>query len=870
MLSIKKFTVENLASGCVTDREAPRFSFQLKSDRENVTLKAAKLSVGDWQTETTEQIAVCYDGQTLKPFSTYQAALHVQDSTGEEADASLTFETGRMGSAFQGSWITDTAYFFTEKKTSPIPMTFRKGFRCTKPVKRARLYATALGIYELSLNGNKVGSDYFAPGLTSYKNSLQYQTYDITGQLSSENELIAVVGGGWAIGAFTFSRANRITAPRQAFLAELRITYADSSEEIIGTDESWQVTMNGNYRFAEFYDGEIYDAGIDLKKADWRPAGKETVKIRPQLTATYGNLVRAHEIMQPVSCTRAPGGEWIYDFGQNFAGVIHARIRRAKKGQKITFRHTEILMNGELYLEPLRSAKVSAIYLCRDGEQEYSPRMTYMGFRYVGMQGIAPEDIELEAYALYSDLEELGSFSCSNELINRLQENIRWGAKSNFVDIPTDCPQRDERMGWTGDIALFAPTACYNFDTRRFLEKWLADVKAEQRPFGGINVVIPTQGFQYPFAVVAYWGDCCILVPWAMYRAYGDKSILEEMYPVMEKYLKAFKFWAGFMCLGKTNRRTKRWWHEYGDWVAPNVSMWRCMNRGMWTATASWSHSCSLMVQIARLLGKEEDASYYQKLKTEIDEAYTSRFLDDNGKMKPQLHPMSRHALGKAGEFQSGYVLPIAFDMLDEAHKQGALNNLVRLVKENGYHIGTGFPGTPFILFALADNGREEEAFRMLTTDTCPSWLYEAKAGGTTIWERWDALREDGTCNTGADDGTNGMTSFNHYASGAVGDFLYRRVAGIEPVEAGYKTFRIKPLVGGGLTWARGSVETPYGTAASDWHTNADTFTLTVTVPVGTHCEVILPGGQKQTLGSGTYTLYETIRTVQQKGENFL
>lgn len=851
MLTIDKFTVESLSEDCVTDSPRPRFSYSLESDRRNVTLSRAQISVNGWTGDAEGQIAVPYGGAPLKPFTRYTAALTAVDNAGETAAAALTFETGRMGTAWAGKWITDAAYRFTGKKDSPLPMTFRKRFGCGKKVARARICATAIGIYELELNGRKVGKDYFAPGLTSYEHTLQYQTYDVTELLGGENTLLAVVAGGWAVGAFTMNRVNRITAPRQALLAELRIAYEDGTEEVFGTDESWEVTEEGRYRYGDFYDGEVYDAAADLEKADWRQAGRETVRIQPELVATYGNLVRAHEVMRPVSCVRGRSGMLIYDFGQNFAGVISAKLR-GKAGQVVKFQHTELLMDGELYLEPLRTAKVSAVYTCTDGEQEYSPRLTYMGFRYVGVTGIEAGDLELSALALYSDIDGIGAFRCSNPLINRLQENIRWSAKSNFMDIPTDCPQRDERMGWTGDIALFAPTACYNFDARRFLEKWLRDVKAEQRPGGGINVVIPEQGFRYPPAVVAYWGDCCVLVPWAMYCAYGDIEILRSMYPVMKKYLKAVKFWAGFFCLGRTNRHTWRWFHQYGDWVAPDVSMWRCMNRGLWTATACWAHSCDLMTKIARLLGESGDEKYYADLKKEIDRAYAKRFLDESGKMKRQIHPMSRHALGREGEFQSGYVLPLAFGMLDGRLKEGALENLVRLVKEGGYHIRTGFPGTPFILFALCDNGREEEAYRMLLTDTCPSWLYEAKVG-TTIWERWDALREDGTCNTGKDDGTNGMTSFNHYASGAVGDFLYRRVAGIESVEAGYRVFRVKPVPGGGLTWAEGSVETPYGRVGAAWKMEDGAFSIEVEVPVNTTCELVMPGGETHTLGSGKY-----------------
>ena len=490
MLKISRLTVENMETGCVTDNPHPRISYCLESDRQNVTLKKAVISIGDWVKETDCQIAVPYEGRELQPFTKYTVRLEAEDDAGECAQASTEFETGRMDTIWTGRWITDGGYQFKEAKISPKTMTFRTRFSCEKEVVSAKLYITSLGIYELLLNGEKVGQDYFAPGFTSYRNQLQYQTYDVTDMLNAENELLAVVGGGWAVGSFTYKRRNRVYAKRQALLGELRILYTDGTRETIGTSEDWEVTEEGNYKETEFYNGEVYDATVDLEKVSWKKASFEQVKIHPKIMAQYGAPVRAHEEFRPVRITKAKSGMLIYDFGQNFAGVIYAAIR-GRQGQKVEFRHAEILMDGELYTEPLRTAKQKAVYICRDGEQIYSPRMTYMGFRYVGVQGIEEEQLELKALALYSDVEDNGSFSCSNELINQLQNSIRWGAKSNFVDIPTDCPQRDERMGWTGDIALFAPTAAYNFNISRFLEKWLLDVKAEQNKGGGIPVTVP-------------------------------------------------------------------------------------------------------------------------------------------------------------------------------------------------------------------------------------------------------------------------------------------------------------------------------------------------------------------------------------------
>ena len=852
MLKISRLTVEHLSRDCVTDCEQPRVSFQIESDRQNVSLKKAKIWVGDWSTETESQILVPYTGKKLNPFTEYPVVVKVMDDKGEAAEAVTSFETGRMGTAWKAQWITDGEYHFTEKKISPKTMTFRKKIACSKKVTKARLYATALGIYEMTLNGEKVGDIYFAPGFTSYKHQLQYQTYDVTEQLKSsegmENEMIAVVGGGWAVGSFTYKRVNRNYADRQALLCELRITYEDGSEEIIGTDESWEVTLDGAVRETEFYNGEIYDATVDMDKIAWHKASREQVKLQPEILAQYGAPVKAHEVFHPVSVTKAPSGVVIYDFGQNFAGVISAKIK-GKKGQKITFRHAEILMDGELFTKPLRSAKQEAVYICKDGEQTWSPRMTYMGFRYVSMEGAAEEDVELSAIAVYSDVEDNGEFSCSNELVNKLQSSIRWGAKSNFVDIPTDCPQRDERMGWTGDIALFSPTAAYNFDMSRFFEKWFKDVRSEQNKGGGIPVTVPLVvvpgqwEIMIPMAV-DHWGDACILAPWAEYKMRGDLGLLKTMYPTMKRYMKACKFWAGFGSVGK-NKYIWKLLHHYGDWCAPGIGMWAWMGRGKWTATACMSHSSKILSQIAELLGEKEDVVYYRNLSEKTAEAYRDLLMEKDCTVKK--------------EFQTAYVLPLYYGMLSDEDKKKTAAHLARIVRENDYHIATGFPGTPYILFALADNGYEEDAFKMLMTDTCPSWLYEMKVGGTTIWERWDALREDGTCNTGEDDGTGGMVSFNHFSYGAVGDFLYRRIAGIETLSGGGKEVRIAPMVGGGLTQARGVVNTAYGKVTSEWWINDGKFTLHVDIPCSTTAIVKLPGGEEKKLGSGSYTLEEKL-----------
>ena len=807
MLRISKLTTENMEGNCITDNPHPVFAFAVKSDNTEVLLRCAVLSVNGWTIETTQQTGIVYGGEPLQPETEYEVHLSVEDNYGEKAQAAMMFSTAKMGCTWSGEWITDPQFHFTEKHISPVPMMFRKKFPVSGNVVSAKVYASAVGIYELTVNGRKAGEDYFAPGFTSYSHQLQYQCYDITEMLRKENTLTAVAAGGWAVGSYTYRRMNRLYGDRQAFLCEIVLSYEDGNTERIGTGPDWQVTEEGSYRAAEFYDGEVYDATIETESIPWRPAGIEQLRIHPQLTVQYGTPVRAHEEMIPVSVHKAGSGVLIYDFGQNFAGVICARIR-GKEGQKIIFRHAEILMDGELFTEPLRSAKQQAVYICCDGEQEYQPRLTYMGFRYVGVEGIEKKDLELKAYALYSDVPAAGGFSCSDERLNKLQQCITWGAKSNFVDIPTDCPQRDERLGF---------------------EKWLRDLKSEQGKGGGIPMIVPHVKIKGQFEMlvtmaVDHWGDACILVPWAEYRARGDISLLAKMYHVMKRYIKACLFWTKLSSPGRKHKIWKLLFH-YGDWCAPDTGYRGWKKRGKWTATACLAHSLAIVSQTAQILGESGDARYYRKLSREISESYRKALMQPDGTLKK--------------EFQTGYVLPLYYGLLEGDIRKKAAANLARMVREGGYHIRTGFPGTPYILFALADNGYVEDAYRMLMQDTCPSWLYEVKAGGTTFWERWDALREDGTCNQGEKNGDGGMVSFNHYAAGAVGDFLYRRIAGIEPIEGGYRTFRVAPKVGGNLKSARG---------------------LTVAVPEGTRCEIVLPGGTVYAKGSGIWSFMEEMK----------
>lgn len=828
MLEIRNIQIDGKADNR-TDHLEPELTFALESDVPGTSLAEASVTVcGQTFDCGNDQTGFPLKGLALQPFTEYLLEIRVRDNHGQEAAAAASFRTGRLKLPWKASWITDKDYSFG-KKQSPVPMTFRKCFPIEKPIRRAYITATAIGIYELKLNGEKVGNSYFAPGFTSYKKNLQYQFYDVTEQLACSNTLIAVVAGGWAVGRFTYENKNKIIAPRQALLLELFIEYTDGTAESIVTDSSWEVTLQGNYRKACLYDGEIYDASAGLEAVSWKHADATRLPFHPEIALENSHVI-CREILHPVSHFENGDGETIYDFGQNFAGVVELELE-GRRGQVITVRHAEVLDGDKLYTASLRTAKAELRYICKDGKQVYSPRFTYMGFRYIAVQGIDPELLRVRALALSSDYEETGSFSCSDERLNRLQSNIRWSGRSNFVDIPTDCPQRDERQGWTGDMAVFANTACYNFNLSRFLEKWLLDMRLEQSWGGGIPTVVPIHGCSTPVVATACWGDSCILVPWAEYRARGNLELLQRHYPCMKRYMKAVKFWASLSGFGQ-RKYIWKWLFQFGDWCAPEGYVRDWMAKGKWVATAYYANSCAIMAEIAGLLGETKDAAHYAELRRSICGAFRAVLTDGRGTLKK--------------EFQTGYVLPLYFGMEQGENRETMAANLNRLVAEKGFHLNTGFTGTSYLLFALADNGYVDTAYRVLMQDTCPSWLYCVRMGATTFWEQWNTITPDGKVRD---------PSMNHYAYGAVGDFLYRRVLGLEPTEGGYRHFRVKPVPGGGITWAQGSVRTPYGEISLRWEQTKDDFRVTLDIPVSTTCTLTLPDGETIEQLSGHHTI---------------
>lgn len=814
------------------DDDHPLISFRFTPDENGAGIIKTHIEIGGWSKELHDEISVRYQGPALQPFRKYRISINTELSSGESVYAEAFFFTGRKDTPWKGEWISDRSYSF-RRPQSPAPMSFRKIFCLRGDTEESILYITALGIMNIRLDGEEISDDFFAPGFTDYRRFLQYSAYRLGALKKGKHELLVTVAGGWALGrtthiANTDKSISGLAGKRQALLGELRLRYPDK-EEVLGTDESFEVTETGPLQKADFYDGEVYDARVSWSR--WRPALRENLKIHPEIRAAEGVPVLAQEELHAVPVGERPGGIKIYDFGQNFSGIVKICVH-GERGQKIVIRHGEALKkDGSLYTENLRSAEQRIVYICRGEKTEtYMPRFTCMGFRYIEVSGIEEEKICITAYAVYSGLAEKGSFVCSDERINRLQRNILWSGRSNFVDIPTDCPQRDERQGWTGDIAVFANTALFLFDMKRFLKKWLRDLKYEQSVSGAVPFVVPERPGVTPKITTSCWGDSCILVPYALYREYGDKEILEEMYPVMTKYLAAVQRYSALSCLRWHSPYIFAFPFQFGDWCAPEGGVRDWLSKGPWIGTAYYYQSCRIMSSIAAVTGRTEDAKKYRKLSEKIASAYCRVFTDGSGNLKDP--------------FQAGYVLPLYFGMVRGKEARKMADNLAELIRVNGGHLSTGFTATPYLLFALSDNGHEKEAFQLLMKDTAPSWLYQVRKGATTTWEQWDVIQENGEIKE---------ASMNHYAYGAVGDFLYRRVGGIEPLVPGYRYFRVRPVPGGGLRSAAVRHVCIYGIIDVRWRICSGQFELTLQVPYGTEAEIVLPDGSCEKVSYGIH-----------------
>lgn len=697
-------------------------------------------------------------------------------------------------------------------------------------VKEAFICSTALGLYQLFLNGNRVGTDELTPGWTSYQKHLCYQTYEVTSLLcTGNNTLGAMVGAGWYKGKMGFLHLRNNYGRQTAFLMQMVVRYQDGTQEIFGTDSSWK-GVDGPVVFSEIYDGETYDAAKTSQgwnqnyfdDSHWKPVGMVDFPI-DALTAQAGGKVTVKETIKAQRVFQTPKGETVIDFGQNLTGWVHFKVR-GEKGQEASLQCFETLdAHGNVYTENLRTALQTVTYRCAgQGQEEFHPHFTFMGFQYVKILSwpcpVKAEDFT--ALVLYSDMEETGTFSCSHPLVNQLQHNILWGLKGNFVDIPTDCPQRDERMGWTGDAQIFCRTACYLMNTYTFYRKWLKDVAADQTEEGGVPHVVPdiisgkeqddwllSQGTHS----AAAWADVAVINPWTMYLVYGDTVILQEQYESMKK-------WIRFM---QKHSRDFIWNYrlQFGDWVALDAeegSYFGATPNDL-TCTAYYAYSTGLFAKIARILGKTEDAEEFYALYLQIRDKYQKTFFDADGYLTAQT--------------QTAHIVSLYFDLTPESLKQQTAQRLVELLRQENGHLVTGFVGTPYFCHALSQQNYAEEAYRLLLQEDFPSWLYQVKMGATTVWEHWDGKKPDGTM------WSPDMNSFNHYAYGAVGDWLYRVVLGIEVDEndPGYHHILIHPVTGTDFQWAQGCYHSLYGDISVRWEKlSGNRYAVRVEIPHNT------------------------------------
>jgi alpha-L-rhamnosidase len=635
----------------------------------------------------------------------------------------------------------------------------RKDFTLSKKIVRARAYVTAHGLYELHLNGNKVGNELFTPGWTTYKKRLQYQVYDITNLLNSgKNTMGALLGDGWYKGDIGWESQSGYYGRKIGLLCQLIIEYTDGTKDIIITDKTWKGSTDGAITLNSIYNGENYNALKEI--VGWDKSGYndknwknvQVVNKQPDnLVATESVPVKIIQELRPVKIWKTPNGTLVADMGQNMVGWVKLKVQ-GKAGEVVILKYAEVLdKHGEFYTENLRSAEATTKYTLKGkGIEIYEPTFTFMGFRYVSIEGfpgeLKPEN--LTGIVIHSDLKRSGTFECSNTLINQLQKNIQWGQKGNFLDIPTDCPQRDERMGWTGDAQAFVRTAAYNMDVAAFFSKWLKDVEAEQDNRGAIPFVIPNVLGEVKAS--AGWADVVTIAPWTMYQVYGDKGLLERQYPSMKKYVDYVRTAAGDDYIWKGGS-------VFGDWLfyKPGLGQFTVSdghtNQDL-IATAFYAYSTKILMLAAKELGKENDVTEYSAVFEKVKKAFNDNYVTPSGRI--------------SSDSQTSYVLALMFDLLSEEQKPKAIEYLVENIKGRKDHLSTGFLGTPYICHVLSENGKTDVAYDLLFQEKFPSWLYPVKMGATTIWERWDGIKTDSTFQN------KGMNSFNHYAYGAIGDWM--------------------------------------------------------------------------------------------------
>ncbi|MEV7393023.1 family 78 glycoside hydrolase catalytic domain [Streptomyces sp. NPDC091215] len=711
--------------------------------------------------------------------------------------------------------------------------------RSEDQVRSAALRATAHGVYEARLNGRPTSQAVLSPGWSAYEWRLPVSDDPVGHLLAQENTIEVLLGNGWWRGDLGFEDVNLNYGQDLGLVAELEIVYADGHVQLVATGDHWHARTSDTVENS-LYDGQRIDARLRGTDDDL-PVRLLDVD-RSRFVPRSGPTVTRQEAVPPSRITRSPAGAMLVDFGKNLVGWVRMRAR-GPAGTEVVLRHAEVLSEGEPATRPLRSAKATDTFVLSGGDDEFEPTLTFHGFRHVEVTGYPGELTAeaLEAVVVHSDLRRTGRFSCSSQLVNQLVENSVRSQRGNFLSLPTDCPQRDERLGWTGDIAVYAPTACFQFDVADFLHSWLLDLHAETRHSGTgvVPAVVPDiLKFAPPHQLdgqpmrdmpTAVWGDAAVWVPQALWQAYGDRDRLAVHYPAMVLHLESVA--ARLSDTGLWDQG-----FQWGDWLdpdAPPERPWAAKADPGVVATACLVRSAAFAAEAADVLGHTEDSRRWSNLATRTRRAFLEHHVAPDGRVRSDCATV--------------YALAICFGLLDGPRLRAAGERLARIVRAGGHRVTTGFAGTPYVTWALSETGHVEDAYRLLLQTACPSWLYPVTMGATTIWERWDSMLPDGTVNPGE------MTSFNHYALGAVADWLYQVVAGIRPAEPGYTRIALTPTPGSGLEWAHAALDTPGGTVECGWERRGDRIHVRAVVPDGTAADVVLRDGAKHLVGGGTH-----------------
>ena len=741
-------------------------------------------------------------------------------------------------------WIT------APRDTGAAACTFEKRFAVSegKVVKKATLRATAMGVYVPFLNGARVGDAVLAPGWTSYRKRVQVQTYDVTSLLAAGNVLSIGVGQGWAVGYIGIYGKNHCFADRVSLLAWLDILYADGTKETVATNESWDV-LTSEVTFSEIYHGETVDKTAAIVKLGRAVRSEVSAKLIPQV----GEWVREQERIHPVSAFITPKGERVIDFGQNMTGYAEVTVT-APRGSRVVLHHAEVLdKDGNFYNANYRTARNEMTYVCSGGKDTFKPSFSFQGFRYIQLVEYPFDEIDLDGFCavvVHSDMKRTGQYLCGNEKINQLYHNIVWGQKSNYLDVPTDCPQRDERLGWTGDAQVFCRTAAINYDVEKFFAKWLGDVALEQADEGGA-VLGHVPRVQHGRGASAAWGDVACIAPWEIYLAYGDKALLRRHFPMM-------KAWVDYIAAAGPEKYLWLGGVHYGDWLAMDAGgdSYVGATSNDLIATAFSAYSTSLLVKAGEALGK--DVSRYKDLYRRVVAAFRDYFMEDG--MPKAEFPYTEVLTGgrkepvdtvRRGVTQTALTLILHFGLCTEEERPALAAKLAELIRENGDRMTTGFVGTPYLLHALSENGYTDLAYTLLFQEKNPSWLYSVCHGATTMWEHWNSIKEDGSF------WSTNMNSFNHYAYGAVFDWIFGVSSGIKPSAPGYREVELAPHPDRRLGFADASIDTRNGFIRSRWHYKGDTVYYEFEIPRGVTARLTLPSGRKETLTGGVYCFAE-------------